>query len=146
MILYGKATIFGSAGTVTVPALAMVSDSLEREHTADVEEHTDGNGELLGFCKRNERYNADIVLVPSAASQDAANATLAPLTIPCKVTLAGFPTKSGSDTVLLNGDYIYKGGAKDAIIKGQATKRIPLFRPLSAGGSLTIDQLVAAVT
>lgn len=144
MLLFGKATVHGISGTVTTPAIAAISESIESEHTADVEEHIGGDGELRGFGVANERFNVDLTLIPDAASQDAANGSMAKITIPSKVTLAGFPSKSGSDTVAINGDYIYKGGMRKTIVKGQATFRLPIFRPLSS--SLTVDQLVAAVT
>lgn len=145
MQTHGVATVFGVKGTVTHSgfAVAAIPDGAEGEHTATMEEFLDGEGELIGWTKSNERETLEIVLTPKAGAGDDAKKALKYPAIPSKVNLSGFAESAGTD-LNVNGDYAYVGGARRTLTpRGRAALRIPLFRPKSS--PLTIDQLIALV-
>jgi len=146
MTYTGSATVKGVDGTVSFAgvAVAAIPDSVEGEHTAELEEFKNGLNQLIGFSKSDERYSVDIVLFPKAAGTAAARGALTYPDVPSKVTLAGLPESAAPDTVLLNGDYIYTGGAARSVVRGQNALRLRCFRPLDLPAGVTITTLIAA--
>ncbi|MHC1762922.1 MAG: hypothetical protein AB9869_01265 [Verrucomicrobiia bacterium] len=144
---YGLASVYGVDGTVThtgAAAAYVIPDSVEGEHGADIEEFRNGYNQLIGFHKSNERVAVNLTLIPKAATLANADKGLAYPAIPSKVTLDGF-VESGDGTTL-DGDYIYVGGASRTVVRGQASLRLPIFRPLNLPSGVTITTLVTAIS
>jgi hypothetical protein len=143
---YGNASVYGVDGSVQIDggtAIAAFTDSVDGEHKAQIEEFLDGNSEVIGFRKFDERLMADLTIIgKSSVSKAAAQSALAYPPIPCKITLSSFPEEAG-ETVKHNGDYIYLGGAKKTRVRGQAALKLTCFRPLTS--SLTVAQLLTEI-
>ena len=131
---YGTASVYGVDGVVTHTgaAAAVIVDSVESEHTADLERFMSGTNQMLGYNKSNEQLVVDLVLVPKAGTLANALGGLKLPVIPSKVVLdSAFGAASGEDAnTALPGDYAYEGGARRTRVKGQAGIRMRIVRYL----------------
>jgi hypothetical protein len=147
MAMTGKASFIGITGTVTVNAVALKLEpkSATVKPSAKTTELIDGSGELAGFDVRDRRVNCQLELMVLADTSANALAAMAAQPQLIKVTLASFPANSGTDKILINGDWISKpGDIAVSIGEGEAKITMDLMRPLTS--ALTIDQLLTAVT
>jgi hypothetical protein len=144
---FGAASVYGVAGTITGIAY-VIPESVESENTASIDEFKSGINQLLGFYKTDERIVLDMVLTPKADTIAHANTSLAFPAGPLKVTLSGFPDdgSGSSPNRQINGDYVYLQGARKTLVRGQASFRLQVFRPLDLPGGVTIDTLVTLIT
>lgn len=163
MLQYGTATVAGADGTVAYDAeaaLAAFTDSIESEQRVTVEELMDGFGELLGFRKSDER----VYLTGSGSLQKTLVSLKFP-PVPSKVTftpnanldlssaIAGAGGQAPAAKGELYGDpalspkaneYIYVGGARRTMVRGQGALQLTCFRPKSS--DLTVAQLLTVAT
>jgi hypothetical protein len=87
----------------------------------------------------------DLTLVPKAATIADAQAGLVFPIGPVKISISGVPTDDGSDIRDINGDYIYYEGASRGVVKGQATFKIRVFRPLDLPADYLIGGAVTPI-
>jgi hypothetical protein len=150
--LRGKVTLEGVSGTVTYAALVspgaleVLSGGVTDQ--ADVQKRPAGNSEHQGYRIRNRRKEFSVVCLITVASgtarADALKAAIFPL-IPSLVTLASFEESAASRTGLssvINGDYVYEGGASAQYEDDYVRMTIPLVKY----DHQTATNLVAAVT
>jgi hypothetical protein len=132
----------------------VIPESVDSEQTANFDEFRSGINQLLGWNKTDERMVVDVVLSPKADTKAHAKTALNFPAGPIKVTLSGFDAFQGSGTPDIrdiNGDYIYLQGARRTLQKGQASFRLPLFRPLDVpdpylvGGEVTVAAVTAYI-
>lgn len=146
MAFTGKASFIGVTGTVTVNAVALHLEpqSINLKPSAKTTELTDGNSELVGFDVRDKRLSCQVELIILADTSANALAAMAASTDLVKVTLAGFPANTGTDKILINGDWISRPGDISVALGGDMAKiSMDLMRPLSS--SQTITQLLTAI-
>jgi hypothetical protein len=147
MTQYGTASVYGIDGTIkyVATAIAAIADSLEHEHTAEIDEFKNGLNQPMGFYKSDERLVVDLTLIPKSTTLDLAKKGLAFPDSPSKINLSNFHEDSTS-AVKINGDYIYLRGARRSIVRGQATLRLQAFRPLDLPAGMTVDGLVTPIS
>jgi hypothetical protein len=143
---FGKAIFTGIGGTVTVAGVAQYLEpkSASIKPTAQTTEAKNGQSELVGFDVRDKRLTCQLELVALADTNAHQLEALSASVDLVKVTLSGFPANSGTDHILLNGDWIAKpGDISVSISDGEAKVSMDLMRPLTS--PLTIDELLTAV-
>ncbi len=147
MSMTGRASVFTISGDVQYSGLAVAADQNVSEfsdsHEANLSENKNGLGELIGFHVADKRLKATITFYPDSNSVDGAKAALKYPDVLVKVTLSNFPD-TATPSLLINGDWIYKGGASRSFSEGQARFTLPIEKPLTS--AYTVDQLVAAVS
>lgn len=147
MTQYGTASVYGIDGTVQydgATAIAAFPEEAELENPVKMDEFLDGLGEFIGGRVFDKREVCNLTLIPkktaAAGSLDAALKALKFPAAPCKVTLAALPD-TGANDIGHNGDYMYWGGGRRTLHRGQAALRILVWRsttsPLSTAQLLT---------
>ena len=167
MSQFGIASVYGVDGSIAyagATAIYAIPDQIEQEQDAQFDEFKSGINQLLGWYKTDERMSATITLLPKADTIAHAVTSLVAPVGPCKVSITGVLNELawdavGADIRQVNGDYIYVKGFTRTRVRGQATIRLPIFRPLDVvstylvGGAVTpaaitayINALVTAIT
>ena len=140
-------------GTVSIDgasAIATLLDSAEGEQRCNVEDFMDGNDDLIGMKFSDEREHVELVLFAKggvgAGSLTAARQALRYPPVPARITFTATingtteAVDAAAPNIGLNGDYIYSGGARRALVKGRAALRIPCWKPKSS--PMTVAQLL----
>ena len=145
MTQYGTATVRGADGSVTyngtTPAIAALSDAVEVEDRANVEELLNGQGELIGFSKRDVREYATITLMAAGSTLNAAKQALKFPPIPSVIyftpnaeiestakELFGDPAATPAAGSEFANRWIYVGGGRRSMSQGVATLQLTCFK------------------
>src|SRR5690349_10725928 len=139
--IYGAATISGVNGLQSTPSgsadagftftgLASGADQNIQDFDVtdqpNIEEHKNGNGEVLGFVSKDMRRMMTINFTPTGTTKDDCKEALEIPVAPYKVTLSEFPESAAGTKLGYNGDWVYLGGATVSWNDGIPRYRLPL--------------------
>lgn len=132
----GKATVYGANGAVAfdATAVAVIVETADGSQEADVNELTDGDGELQGAAISQRRDVLDLTLMARGTSRDGAKAALVYPEPWSRVVLTGF-IDTTAPSLKINGSYIYKSGCKRTQVRGEASLKLQVFAPYHENGA-----------